>query len=121
MHPSVENEVQFLRDQVTLLQRQMQTMQEPSDLPFSAHAVVNEVHAVRDILTELVLDGGTTHRKAMSPRLLCSMRSSHINSVLVAGGESHEVAGQGDVLLHTPQGDTSSDVACVPTFVVILM
>jgi hypothetical protein len=122
-------EIQNLRDQVSMLRQQLQSMQGPCDLPgggharmYAAEAVVHEVHQGHHSITDIILDGGTTHHVARSPCLLFSLRSSHINSVLVAGGESHEVIGQGDMLLHTPHGDTTiRDVLCVPSFVVNLM
>jgi hypothetical protein len=122
-------EIQDLRDQVARLQQQLQAMEGPSDLPgggharmYSAQAVVNEVHQVHGGVSDLILDGGTTHHVARFPHLLFSLRSSHINSVLVAGGESHEVVRQGDMIRQTLQGEiVIRDVLCVPSFVVNLM
>jgi hypothetical protein len=129
MQQTQGSEVQSLRDQVAILQQQLQSLQAPSDLPggghatmYAAQAFVNEVHQAQYGINERILDGGTTHHVARSPSLLFSMRSSHINNVLIAGGESHEVVGQGDMLLHTTGGDTViKDVLCVPTFVANLM
>jgi hypothetical protein len=59
---------------------------------------------------------------ARSPYLVLSLRSSSINNVLVASGESLEEVRLGDVLLKTPQGEVSiRGVLCVLTFVVNLM
>jgi hypothetical protein len=119
MHQS-PTEMQDLRDQVARLQQQLQALQGPSDLPgggharmYSALAVVNEVHQTQSGISELILDGGTTHHVASSPHLRYSFRSSPVNNVLVAGGESHQVVGQGDMLLQTLQEELSSEMYSV--------
>jgi hypothetical protein len=53
-------------------------------------------------ISELMLDGGTTHHVRRSRHPLFSLMSTPINNVLVAGGESHQVVGQGYMLLQTP-------------------
>jgi hypothetical protein len=105
-------EMQTLRDQLARLQQQLQALQGQEDLPggeharmHSAQAIVNEVHQMQGGVSDLIFHEGTTHHVARSPHLLFSLRSSHINNVLVAGGESHEAVGQGDMIPDTSRGD----------------
>jgi hypothetical protein len=117
-----------LGERVEQLTQRLQAL--GSDIPRHGHArmyaakgvVSARINAAKCSIDEHILDGGTTHHVASSPQLLFNKTASHINSVLVAGGEGHEVTCEGEMALIAPHGTfTIVGVLCVPTFVVNLM
>jgi hypothetical protein len=89
---------------------------------YNTRAIVAQVVQLDCGLTELWLDGGSTHHVVRNATLLSHRTASYINEVLVAGGESHAVACCGSMLLQTPQGHLIfHNVLCVPTFIVNLL
>jgi hypothetical protein len=89
---------------------------------YSTRAVVASVKQFGCGLTELWLDGGSTHHVVRDPSLFSNRRASQVNNVLVAGGEEHHVNCCGDMLIESPQGShVFQEVLCVPTFIVKLL
>jgi transposase InsO family protein len=89
---------------------------------YNTRAIVAQVREVDCSLTELLLDGGSTHHVVRSSFLLFRQTASPINEVLVAGGESHVVTCCGSMLVQTPQGHLIfHNVLCVPSFIVNLL
>jgi hypothetical protein len=73
-------------------------------------------------MTEIWLDGGSTHHVVRDKSLLFNRTASHVSSVVVAGGEEHSVECCGDILLETPKGQVIfHGVLCIPKFVVNLL
>lgn len=103
----------------------------PNNIPYggtarmySMQAIVTEVisstHKSMDKRT-LWLDGGSTHHVVHDKHLLHNCSASAVNSVLVAGGEQHEVTCCGNMHVDTAQGVIIlTGVLCVPSFVVNL-
>jgi transposase InsO family protein len=67
------------------------------------------------------LDGGSTHHVVSSKDMLYDHTGSHVSSVLVAGGEKHEVSCEGKLWLDTDNGPVIlCGVLLVPSFEVNL-
>jgi hypothetical protein len=69
---------------------------------YSTRAVVSCVPPNVGDDTCMWLDGGSTHHVVMFPDMLFHKTASHINSVLVAAWDEHDVSCCGDLLLETP-------------------
>jgi hypothetical protein len=99
------NPIELEGTHCNVLQQLLQTMQGPSELLgggharlYAAQAVANKVHQMQGEMSELILDGGTTHHVAHSPHLPFSLKFSPTNSVTDPGGELHKIC-QGGMLL----------------------
>jgi hypothetical protein len=118
-----------LQQQLADMQEQLNRLGGYDGLPnggparlYSTRGVVNRVQNVECGVTELWLDGGSTHHVVQDPSLLFNKSASAVNSVLVAGGEEHHVQCEGELMIETPNGSkTFKGVLCVPTFVVNLL
>jgi transposase InsO family protein len=120
------------------IQRQLDAMQQQlrrltaaglpadeADLPNGAHvrmystrAVCNSVSQKSDP-SQIWLDGGSTHHVVSQKMVLFNMTASHINEVVVAGGECHAVTCCGSMTVQTDvRSITFHQVLCVPTFIV---
>jgi hypothetical protein len=118
-----------LRLQLADMQEQLNRLTGYDGLPnggparmYSTTAIVNRVQQHDCGLTELWLDGGSTHHVVRHPSLPYNRTASQVNSVLVAGGEDHQVQCEGDMMIECPSGDKIfKGVLCVPTFVVNLL
>jgi hypothetical protein len=124
------------------LQRQLKEMQQQLDrlkakdhvqLPYDGNAKMYSTQAVLRVtvqrasrigcgMTEIWLDGGSTHHMVRDKSLIFNRTASHVSSVVVAGGEEHSVECCGDILLETPKGQVIfHGVLCIPKFVVNLL
>jgi hypothetical protein len=93
---------------------------------YSTRAILNQIQVASRGLTKLWRYGGSTHHVVHTPPLLFNKTfnktASHVNSVLVAGGEEHHVQYEGEMMIESPHGSKIfKGVLCVPSFVVNLL
>jgi transposase InsO family protein len=126
----LQQQLQRMQEQINRLSTRAHAIPEDDDeLPqgghsrmYSTRAVVTQVKNLKSDWTQLLLDGGSTHHVVKDKSLISNRTASHINEVLVAGGEPHEVTCCGSMLVQTPLGQlVFQHVLCVPTFIVNLL
>lgn len=67
---------------------------------------------------EMLFDSGATHHIVNRPSFLRNMRTSEVTTITLGGGERHEVHGEGDVMVFSPETERKvllTDVLFVPT------